>query len=472
MLALAACTGGPGGPALGQITDQRTTYGESVAVPLVIASDEPAAVTVSVGSSNDQIVPTSGLVVTGAGASRTLTVTPSTITGSVTVTVTAQDVGGQSSRQFTVEVEAPFQGKGESLEPANGDAIGAAVALGDQYAVIGGLESVYVYQLVGDAWIEMQKLTASDAAPSQNFGGAVAIDGERIIVGADGHSGGGERAGAAYIFELVDGNWVEVKKLTDPVPEEFDSFGRSVAIQGDYAFVGAQSDVNNGIQGGSVFVYQLMDILGWDLYGKLAPADANVNDVFGESVDTDGGLLIVGSYGDADHGSESGAANIFKVENFVWSEVIELSPDELEEGDQFGTRVAISGDYALVAAASDDDQGTDTGAVYVFHDPGTGWQQVDKLYAPDPNHFDYFGGSLDLHYPYALVGAHSDDAPFQNAGSVFVYRHDGTNWQLVADLDSPAPAEGGEFGWDAATNGEFIIASAFYTPTLTAVFGR
>lgn len=475
LLALTACTGGSGGPALGLIADQQTTLGEPIEVQPVIVSNVPDTVTLSASSSNEQVVADAGLVVSGAAANRTLTITPSsTVTGTATVTVTVQDARGQSSRQFAVTVAAPFEQPGEQLLPAEvGDLVGTSVAISDKYAVVGGFEFVYVFERVADEWVEMQKLgfTAQNGI-AINFGGAVDVDGERIIVGADGDYEGGDHAGAAFIFELIGGSWVEVKKLTDTLPADFDSFGRSVAIHGDYAFVGAQNDSQNGIQSGSVFVFQDMEIGGWGLLSILTPADAQEDDVFAESVDADGGLLIVGNYGDPARGIEAGSANIFELQNFVWTEVIELAPVELDAGDQFGLSVAIGGNYALVGSYNDDDEGANAGAAYVFHDSGNGWQQVDKLYAPDPTDNDAFGASVDLSYPYAVITAAGDDDPATNAGSVFVFRHDGTTWHLVADLESPAPVASGGFGWDVATNGEFVIASAFNSPRLTAVFER
>lgn len=473
-LALAACAGGPLGPTLDQIADQQTTLGESVEVPLAIAGSDPAAVTLSATSGDEQVVPDSGLVITGSGANRTLTLTPSSVVaGTAVITVTAQDANGSASRQFEVEVSEPFEPPADPLTPENGDLIGVAVDIDEQYAVVGGFESVYVFERVGDGWQERQKLgfTAQNGI-AVDFGGSVAVDGVHIIVGADSDPAGGENSGAAYIFKRVGDTWVQNIRLTDPVPVEFDSFGRSVAIEGEYAFVGAQGDTNNDIESGSVFVYQEFDVGGWSLLAKLSPADAQEADVFGESVSVDGDTLIVGNYGDPAHGVEAGSATIFTLDSFIWGETIELSPTQLEAGDQFGLDVAVSGDYALVGAPNDDDGAENAGAVYVFHDDGSGWALIDKLLATDPTDNDAFGSSVDLDYPYAVVGANLDDDPLTDAGSAFVFRHDGADWHPVADLDSPQPAASGGFGWDVAMHGEFVIASSFNAPRLAAVFER
>src|SRR5690606_41622292 len=85
-LALAACNVGPGPggqpPSLSDVADQTTTLGEPVAVDLALTDEAPATVKVTASSSNEQVVSSSGLAVSGAGTSRTLTVTPgSTTTG-------------------------------------------------------------------------------------------------------------------------------------------------------------------------------------------------------------------------------------------------------------------------------------------------------------------------------------------------------------------------------------------------------
>ena len=80
----------------------------------------------------------------------------------------------------------------------------------------------------------MAKLTASDATNSDYFGGSVAIDGDTIVIGANGDDDGGDISGSVYVFRTSDG-WdthTEIK-LTASDAAAGDRFGLSVATDGD-----------------------------------------------------------------------------------------------------------------------------------------------------------------------------------------------------------------------------------------------
>ena len=396
--ALVACNGGPGvvdeAPSLAAIPDQSTTLGEPVEVAVTVTDEEPGTVDLTATSSDEQVVPAAGLALSGAGEDRTLTVTPGSVTpGTAVVTVTATDGGGKSSSvQFEVVVDRPFAGEPALLTPQNADLIGTSVAMDGGVAVAGGIEYAYVFELDGDTWVEREKLDSAvnGIVTVQDFGDAVAVEGDRVLVGA------------------------------------------------------AETDGDATDQG----------------------------TVFGEALDVSGDLLVVGDYGNDQRGVDAGAAYVFEAEAGFWNEVAKLAPAELEAGDQFGLAVAADDGWVLVGSWNDDDAGQEAGAVYVFHDAGSGWQLVDKLLASDAAPFASFGGSLALDYPYAVVGAHYEDSAADNAGAVYVLRHDGTTWHEVAKLTSPHAAAGGGFGFDVDVSGEHLIVSQLQSPTFTAVYRR
>ena len=85
-------------------------------------------------------------------------------------------------------------------------------------------------------------------------------------------------------------------------------------------------------------------------------------------------------------------------------------------GDLFGESVSISGDYAIVGAKGDDG----TGSAYVFKRTGTSWAQEAKLLASDGAAGDLFGWSVSISGDYAVVGAFGDDDNGTNSGSAYV----------------------------------------------------
>ena len=226
--------------------------------------------------------------------------------------------------------------------------------LDDDNAVNSG--SVYIYEL--GTWTE-QKLTASDGATADSFGCSVSIDGNYAIVGAYGDDDNGSNAGSVYVYEL--GTWTE-RKLTASDGATDDYFGASVSIDGNYAIVGAYGDDDNGSNAGSAYVYEL----GTWTEQKLTASDGAEGDQFGYSVSIDGNYAIVGAYGDDDNGSNAGSAYIYQYTDGVWTQKRWVLAHDGSEGDQFGCSVSIDGNYAIVGARNDDDNGSDSGSAYIF----------------------------------------------------------------------------------------------------------
>ena len=100
-----------------------------------------------------------------------------------------------------------------------------------------------------DTWGEVTKITASDGAADDLFGVSVAISGDTAIVGALHDDDNGSSSGSAYVYRRDQGgvdNWGQVTKITASDGAALDVFGRSVAISGDTAIVGAIWDADAG----------------------------------------------------------------------------------------------------------------------------------------------------------------------------------------------------------------------------------
>ena len=223
-------------------------------------------------------------------------------------------------------------------------------------------------------WGEVKKLTASDAQDIDEFGISVAVSGDTAVVGAHLADAGGNNAGAAYFFERDQGeanNWGEVKKLTASDARFGDNFGISVALSGDIAVVGATGEDTGGNFAGAAYVFQhIQGGLGnWGEVKKLTASNAANIDRFGWSVAVSGDTAVVGALGENSGGSDAGAAYTFERNQGGpgnWGEVQQLLASDAEAGDSFGVGVAVSGDTAIVGATGEDAGGSNAGAAYVF----------------------------------------------------------------------------------------------------------
>ncbi len=157
--------------------------------------------------------------------------------------VFVRPAGGWSNMTQTAKLTAS--------DRAAGDYFGPSVAISGNTLLVGALGddafrgSAYVFVKPAGGWSDMTqsaKLTASDGAAGDNFGHSVASSGNIMLVGA--HRDNSSR-GSAYVFVKPAGGWInmtQAAKLTISDGEANDFFGRSVTIQGDTVVVGANGD--------------------------------------------------------------------------------------------------------------------------------------------------------------------------------------------------------------------------------------
>ena len=283
----------------------------------------------------------------------------------------------------------------------------------------------YEYDLLA----EVAKLTAFDADALDSFGWSVAVESDTMVVGAQLDDDADSASGAAHVFVRQSGVWGHAAKLTASDGALGDRFGYSVAIGGDTIIIGSPRDNDGGSDSGSVYVFT-KPAGGWATASgnvKLTAFDAAAHDYFGWSVAIDGDTVVVGAHGDDDGGSVSGSVYVFTKPAGGWATAsgnVKLTASNPAMDDYFGTAVAVDGDTIVVAVASDDDGGTDSGSVYVFTKPAGGWATVTgsvKLTAADADDYDYFGISVAVDGGTVVVGAYRDDDVFSDSGSVYVF---------------------------------------------------
>ena len=205
---------------------------------------------------------------------------------------------------------------GVLFDPAGRDSdnFGSDLAVDGNWLVVGadradvtgtyendGAVLLYTRTGPGAVWTYVKRLVAADAKGSEQFGGAVAIDGDRVLVGAPAAGGNGQfSVGKAYLFDRNQGgagNWGQIKMLVAGNGQQFDGFGGAVALDGDTAYIGANKGDMAIIDEGAVYVYQ-KDQAGANAWGeavKLGAAGGAPNSNFGQAMAHDGDALVVGA---------------------------------------------------------------------------------------------------------------------------------------------------------------------------------
>ncbi|MFN4253882.1 MAG: T9SS type A sorting domain-containing protein [Saprospiraceae bacterium] len=402
--------------------------------------------------------------------------------GPNTVTITATDDAGNSAsctaNVLVVDVLYYSQtaAKNASNAAAN-DKFGWGMALEGSIAAVGapdkkvGTQSkqgaAYLFN-GASAWAQFKTLTATGGAAVDYFGNAIDLDGQSALVGAYGDNvGANADQGSVYVFDKdypTSGAWGQVAQIFSsdngtPDGAAYDYFGNAVSLKNGRAIIGAsKKKVGSNNAQGAAYIYEkdTPTTGAWGIVKKLTASDGAANNFFGVSVAQSGSLALVGANG---HNNNRGAAYFFDGAN-AWAQGQKLTASDAATGDGFGTSISLTSDYALIGAPN---KAGYMGAAYVFRKgypmPGQ-WGQIKKLVPADGAANDKFGTSVALSNDYAYVSAVKASS---GVGAVYVFHKDvggKDNWGQVGKYTATGGANGDQFGYNVAADGEYMAAAA------------
>lgn len=395
-----------------------------------------------------------------------------------TVTTGATDLAGNAlSAEYAFSFTTSPAGPGDMIvqevvaaDSVSSDYFGNAVAVSGDTAVVGAFGdddmgsssgSAYIFSKDGTNWVPSGKITASDGAAGDYFGISVAVDANIIVVGAYCDDDAGSCSGSAYIFENIDGQWVETAKLTAGDGAAYDYFGYAVACTGDQVLVGAYGDDDMASYSGSAYVFEKIDGV-WSQTAKFSPDDGVSYGYFGRAVSISSNSALIGAYGDNDNGSYSGSAYLFEKIDGIWTLAHKFTADDGMTYDYFGNAVAISGGNIIIGAYGDDNLGSNAGTAYLFEKNDGAWQAAGILTAPDGAASDFFGKTVALDGNRAVVGAYGDDDQGSYSGSAYVFEKIDGAWQMAEKLVAFDGGASDYFGYAIDVSGDQVIVGARY----------
>lgn len=383
--------------------------------------------------------------------------------------------------------------------------------------------AAYVFVRTGLNWSQQAYLKASRNDRGNNFGTAVAVAGETIVIGAGQESGrargvngdqsdiGEISSGAAYVFVRNGTNWSQQAYLKSSNTRENSYFGKAVGVSGETIIAGAEGEasatrgINNdpgdysaeNAGAGYIFV-RIGSTWTQQAYLKASNTEEFYGpDYFGHAVAIAGDTVVVGAWGEdstatgingdetATRAQESGAAYVFVRSGANWTQQAYLKASNTGADDKFGRAVAISGDTIVVGAPDEDSAATGvngdqssnglarSGAAYVFVRSGTAWSQQAYLKASNTGTFDRFGWAVGIAGETLVVGAPNEDSaatgPNGNqadnseldSGAVYVFNRSGTTWSQQSYLKASNTGSSDNFGVAVAISGETVVIGSF-----------
>jgi hypothetical protein len=324
-----------------------------------------------------------------------------------------------------------------------------------------GAGAAYIFEMPVGGWTDMTetaKLTASDKAAGDHFGKAVAMDGDLVAVGADlDDIGSSSDTGSAYVFVKPAGGWMDMTqtaKLTTSWKNANDNFGSPLGVSGDVVVGGAWRHSPGGItQAGAAFVFE-MPAGGWvnmTQTARLTASDGGYYDWL-SGVAIEGDVVVAGaSYADLGGGpyTDYGAAYVYVKPVGGWANMTQtarLTASDPAIHDMFGRVVAISGEVIIVGAEDASPGGlSSAGKAYIFEMPVGGWRNMTQnatLTASDKAAGDLFGYRVAIDSDVAVVGAYASDPDgIIGAGAAYLFGPESTT---MITTDTPDPIEVGK----------------------------
>ncbi|WP_434045103.1 MULTISPECIES: cadherin-like beta sandwich domain-containing protein [Sorangium] len=492
---------GATGDCAGASAGSTCSAGEACVAGACASTDSSlSGLSVSSGSLSPDFDPAAALYVVSVEdhiASITVTPTASTPGAAITVNGTAVASGIASppitlteggATAITVEVTAP-----------SGDATTYGVVV-----LRGGIASAY--------------LKASNTDAGDQFGYAVALDGDTLAVSAIGEASAatgvdGDQAdnskssGAVYVFAREGVAWVQQAYLKPSTSDRSDNFGHSLALSGDTLAVAAPGEDSSavGVNGdqasntapnaGAVYVFTRSGAT-WSQQAYLKASNTDAQDQFGNAVTLDGDTLVVGAPSEDSSAigvngaqanntaSQAGAAYVFTRAGTAWTQQAYLKASNTGSGDRFGASVALYRDTLAVGATGEASSATGvngaqanngaagSGAVYVFTRSGAAWTQQAYLKASNTGANDVFGASVALYRDTLAVGATGeassatgvngaqDDDTAPGSGAVYVFARGGAAWTQQAYLKASNAETGDVFGASVSIDEDFLAVGA------------
>jgi hypothetical protein len=252
-------------------------------------------------------------------------------------------------------------------------------------------------------------------------------------------------AAIAALAVPLTAHTTEIQKIVPGDLAADDLFGQSVSVSGLTLCVGAAGSDAAATDAGAIYVFVESGGM-WTQQAKFTASTAAADDKLGMAIAMDGDTIVASAPFDDDNGSNSGSVFVFTRTGTVWSEQAILQPTGGSAGDWFGRSVAIDGDTVLVGTHFDDDFGENAGSVFVFTRSGTTWTQEAQLNAGDASAGDQFGNGVSLTGDLALVGAPGDDDNGVDSGSAYHFSRSGTVWTEGGKLTATDGEAGDEYG--------------------------
>jgi len=299
-----------------------------------------------------------------------------------------------------------------------------------------------------------QKITANDAAAGDDFGETVSIHQDVAVVSAN---------EAVYVFTRTNNTWSQHQKIVASDAQPGDQFGASIDIGDNLLVIGATGVGQHPTSHlGAIYVFEENGSGNWAQSQKIMANDGDAYDRLGSSVAIHGDTILSGATNDDDNGSNSGAVYAFSKDNLGdWYQSQKFTPADNIEADFFGNALDVDGDTLIVGAyGAKANVANWTGAAYVFGWNGNTWEETQKIVASDAAADDLFGASVSISNNNLIIGAKQNETNQNNSGAAYIFSKTNGSWAEAQKLTASDSDVGEFFGSSVSIDGDIAVIGA------------
>jgi hypothetical protein len=238
------------------------------------------------------------------------------------------------------------QAKLVASDPLQAAESGYSVGISGERAVVGenNFGVAYVYKRNGEQWTQEAKISSPEPGSRGQFGLAVSIDNDMLAIGAPTLANPNSEMGAVYLYQLVGNAWVYQTRLVSELTDGGQGFGSKVSLSNNRLLIGAHQYLMS--KPGAAYLYHRA-VSGWELENKFVPSDGRAGDYFGGAVSTDGANAFIGAYRNSKQATWSGTAYIYPLSTLNAPPIANAGGDIEKEGTTYaGAWVTLHGEQS------------------------------------------------------------------------------------------------------------------------------
>lgn len=305
---------------------------------------------------------------------------------------------------------------------------------------------VYVYDQSEDgSWTETTYLEADDGTVGDQFGAALDGTGDRLAVGAP-------SANAVYIFEMNDGDWSQVARVT--APDSTSDFGSSVALTQNHLFAGTESTVTmtdtDTTSAAAVHVFSRQSDASWSESTLLRGSQISEGGDFGASLVASSSHLLVSA-----PGSQGGSVVAYERGDDTWSETQTLSIGSLSGNAQFGVSLEWAGENELLVGAPRAYDATGVAYHFSYDADAEQWRRTSRLLPFDGASRHLFGMSFAYDGTDLWIGAPGAQ---NQTGALYRFQREDGAWTGTQRVTHPETEERNGLGASLSASSMVVAA--------------